>query len=401
MAIAKRSFRASRKKIFRIAIFATTIGPYWEKAVQGIARHVREARNGSIAMASFDEVSEQDVTAGLVDGVIIDNWDNNQTLLAKCRAKRIPVVDVSGDGGRSGVGVISPNDRMVGQQVAEYFLSRGFRNFAFYGLPGAIETAWDTNRKTGFHDTVRTAGYDCAIFLSSTSTWDHLHQPVHLQSLEQWLTGLPRPVGILACIDKFAYEILKLARQNNIRVPDELALCGVAKREWIGTLANPTIRSIPGDGQKAGTKAAEMLMHMMKYGELTVPPQLIEPLAIVHRESTNTYAFPDEAVVEALKFIRDNAHKHISVEEIVDHLVISRRSLEMRFKKWTGVTLQNQIWFAHVELAKKLLLESAQPMHEICENSGFRSAAVFNVVFRRLAGTTPTNFRRRTRHASI
>ena len=401
MAPRRKTIRRRSKRTLQIALFTQDLGTYWEQAVQGIARRSRENAGSSIIMARFGEVTEVDVSKGLVDGVIIDQWANNQSLLARCRAARVPVVDISGDGDRVGVGIIAPDDRLVGKTVANYFLGRGFRNFGYYGLPPAIATVWDESRKIGFSEAVRTAGFNCAIFEGTAMDWGQMHQPQHLQALEKWIISLSRPTAILASIDAFAYEILRLALKAKIRVPDEMAVCGVDNRVWICTLANPTISSIPLDGQRAGNEAMDMLLGMIKSGSLESPPCYIEPLPIVHRESTDTYAFPDEAVVGALNFIRDNAHRHIGVEDILDHLLVSRRSLEVRFKKLTGVTLQNHIWFSHVERAKKLLLESAQPMYKICENSGFRSAAVFNVVFRRLVGTTPTNFRRRTRHGPL
>ncbi|NNM86459.1 MAG: substrate-binding domain-containing protein [Phycisphaerales bacterium] len=397
MVVTQHSFQRSRKRIYRIALFTSDMDNYGEQAVQEIVRSARQRGNCSIAMAIFDEVSEQDVAAGLTDGIIIDNWKNHANLLEICRNMRVPVVDISGDGDLSDIGIIAPDDRLVGTRAAEYFISRGFRHYAFYGLPYAIRTVWGENRKVGFSETLREAGYECAVFESAATAWDQLHQKVHLQALEHWLVNLPRPVGIFTCIDKFAYEILHLARKKHIRVPGEFAVCAVDNRVWICLLANPTISSIPLDGRKVGMEAIDMLMRMMKSGKLMTPARLVEPLPIIHRESTDTYAFPDADVVGALNFIRENAHKPISIEDILDHLVVSRRSLEMRFKELTGVTLQNQIWFAHVELSKKLLLETAQPMYKICENSGFSSAAVFNVVFRRFVGTTPTTFRRRTR----
>ncbi len=386
-----------RKAQMQIAVFSQDIGYYWDQAIQGIAYTARERSDCSIAMARFGEVSEQDVAARRVNGVIIDNWADNQTLLQICRNVRVPVVDISGDGNRRGVGIIAPHDTLVGKRVAEYFLARGFRHYAFYGLPPAIGTVWDESRKSGFSQTVHDAGFRCSVFQSAAENWGQLHQPRHMQALEKWLVALPRPIAILACIDSFAYEILRLARKCRIRVPEEAAVCGIDNCIWICTLANPTISSIPLDGRKAGEEAMDMLIHMIRTGTLEAPQRLIDPLPIVNRESTDTYAFPDEAVVGALNFIRDNAHRWISVEDILDHLLVSRRSLEVRFKRLTGVTLQNHIWFSHVERAKKLLLETPQPMYKISDNSGFRSAAVFNVVFRRLVGTTPTNFRRRTR----
>ena len=76
---------------------------------------------------------------------------------------------------------------------------------------------------------------------------------------------------------------------------------------------------------------------------------------------------------------------------------VSRRSLEMRFKNLTGQTLQTEIWRAHLDRAKRLLLETDLSIYEVGENSGFRTSATFNVMFRRAIGMTPTEFRRQVK----
>ena len=80
---------------------------------------------------------------------------------------------------------------------------------------------------------------------------------------------------------------------------------------------------------------------------------------------------------------------------------VSRRSLEMRFKNLTGQTLQTEIWRAHLDRAKRLLLETDLSIYEVGENSGFRTSATFNVMFRRAIGMTPTEFRRQVKLPTV
>jgi LacI family transcriptional regulator len=113
------------------------------------------------------------------------------------------------------------------------------------------------------------------------------------------------------------------------------------------------------------------------------------------RGSTDVYNFADEEVVRAIRYIRDHSHLPIVVEDIMENSFISRRAMEMRFKQVTGETLQRAIWQAHADRAKRLLLESHLPMSDVADQSGYRSSAVFNVMFRRETGMTPTEYRRR------
>ena len=92
--------------------------------------------------------------------------------------------------------------------------------------------------------------------------------------------------------------------------------------------------------------------------------------------------------------IRGFTHEPIRVGDVVANGLVSRRGLEMRFKTATNSTLQDEIWRAHVDRARQLLLESDKPMWKIAEESGFLSETVFCVMFKRTTGMTPSAYRR-------
>ena len=123
-------------------------------------------------------------------------------------------------------------------------------------------------------------------------------------------------------------------------------------------------------------------------------PIFIAPLPVVQRESTDVTAYQDPDVAEAYKFIRAHAHEPIHINDVLSRVLVSRRSLEMRFKALTRSTLQDEIWRAHVERARQLIIETDKPMWKIAEESGFRSETVFNVMFKRMIGMTPSAYRR-------
>lgn len=195
-------------------------------------------------------------------------------------------------------------------------------------------------------------------------------------------------------MDRFAYEAIRMAREAQVRVPNELAVCGVDNCEWICLLCDPRLSSIPLNPRQVGREACRVLNNMMNGKLAGASPVLIPPLPVVQRASTEVTAFEDAAVAAAYRFIHDHAHKPIRVGDVVDKMLVSRRSLEMRFRNLTHTTLQDEIWRAHVDLARRLLIETAKPMWKIAIESGFRSETVFNVKFRRATGCTPTVYRR-------
>ena len=61
--------------------------------------------------------------------------------------------------------------------------------------------------------------------------------------LKRWLNKLPRPVGVVACYDIKAQQLLDLCREQDIAVPEELAVIGVDNDELLCDLAEPPLTS--------------------------------------------------------------------------------------------------------------------------------------------------------------
>ena len=388
-----QSGRRHRAKRSFVGLFIASEGPYTEQVVQAIAQYARSHTQWRIGMAGFGDVDLNDIANGRVAGVIVGPWVDRSALINAVLKAGIPAVDMAAGAEGSPFPTVLPDDYLVGRCAAEHLLFRGFRNFGFVGLPASFNAYWADRRRDGFASALESRGMASAVFDRSAEGWTRLHDARNIEELRRWLVRLPKPVGVLAAFDTLAYELLAQARECGVVVPHDLAVVGVDNREWICTLANPTITSIPLDGHSAGASAAQVLTKLLAGRKAPTEPVLIAPLPIQSRESTDAFAFSDALVVEALRFIRKQAHRPISVEDILDELLVSRRLLEIRFKKATGRTLQAEIWRTHLEKARTLLVETSEPISVIIEGSGFRSSAVFNVMFRRATGLTPTQFR--------
>ncbi len=386
-----------RRRVLKIGLFFGEMGIYGERAIEAIST-AASALNGRvrILVARLREIATVDVQTRRLDGAILGWWDTPDDLLTILERTRLPCVDIWGSRPADFVPYkVLPDDGAVGQMAAEHFLKRGFTQFAYYGLPKSFQHQWEFRRRQGFVETVERAGFACHCFESTAAGWEQLHEERYLTSLEKWLKSIPKPVGMLCCIDPMAYEVIRLAWKHHIRVPDQLAVCGVDNWLWVCKLANPPISSIPLDGATAGAEALRLLIDVIDGRQRLPKTVFIPPLPLEARGSTDVYNFSDEEVVRAIRYIRDHSHLPITIEQIMENSFISRRAMEMRFKQATGETLQKAIWQAHADQAKRLLLESHMAMSDVADKSGYRSAAVFNVMFRKHTGMTPTEFRRR------
>lgn len=139
---------------------------------------------------------------------------------------------------------------------------------------------------------------------------------------------------------------------------------------------------------------AETLDRLMR-GEAAPPRVRIPPRGVVPRGSAEAAReVEDEAVAEALRYIRANADKPLSVDEVVEHVGGSRRRLEYAFRRHLGRSPHAEILRAHLDLAKRLLIGTDPPITRIARLAGFDDARHFSTMFRKREGASPRDYRR-------
>jgi LacI family transcriptional regulator len=384
----------------QVAYFSRETSIYNQNAVMEFARCAREFGPWHTLIATLGEVGPEDILAGRVNGAIMGHWDDQPTISALRRAM-IPTVVTSHLQDHIPFMQVVPDDYTMGVLAAKHLASKGFREFAYYSMSGRTTFSWERLRRDGFSETLKNLNYpihicDNALPVHDNALpdWWRFQNNRQQKDLRRWLKTLPKPVGLFACMDRLAYDVVRIAREEEIIVPEDLAVCGVDNNPWVCMLSSPQLTSIPHNITLTIRKAAETLHAVMRGQMPPKEPILIPPLPVVQRESTEVMAFQDADLADAFRFIREHAGEPISVGDVVAKVLVSRRRLEMRFKNLIGTTLQNEIWRAHVDCARKLLTDSHQKMWKIAEESGFRSETVFNVVFKRTTGMTPSEYRR-------
>lgn len=101
----------------------------------------------------------------------------------------------------------------------------------------------------------------------------------------------------------------------------------------------------------------------------------------------------DGLVRKAQDFIESNFPERITVEQLSDKLAINRRSLERRFKKATGNTVNEYIQRVKIEAAKKSFEVSRKNINEVMYDVGYSDTKAFRVIFKKTTGMTPLDYR--------
>jgi LacI family transcriptional regulator len=380
-----------------VGIALTTELACYRDVIRGINAYAAMQANWQVELFAPHEPLDQLVhdrnIAGWIFGPIHDTTLVTRAMTA-VNWKGVAVAAQFKYHGLPGLVETESDDIAVGRLAADHLRSKGFQHFAFVGT----EAEWSDLREQGFQTALAEAGFTVSTLMpeakvaSDARGW---RMPHFGREVLDWLNSLPRPLGLFACNDLRGRALADLCHTHQIRVPDEVAILSVDNDDLICDFARPQLSSVAIPWKKIGFQAAVALDQMLA-GKKTQPRRiLVGPECVIERQSTDTLAISDLDVAAALRFIRTHAHEPINVEDVLQHLPVSRRSLEKRFREIIGRSPLEEIRKAHTDRAKYLLAETDLSMPAVAEKSGFSSAAWFSKAFHDLVGETPTQYRQR------
>lgn len=113
--------------------------------------------------------------------------------------------------------------------------------------------------------------------------------------------------------------------------------------------------------------------------------------SIVYQGDSDTTGYRRE-VMEAIKYIKNNYFKDITVETASKELYISPSYLMHLFKDELGKTFNECLTECRIEMAKELLKDPDIKMYEICERVGYNDVKYFRRVFKKITGINPSDY---------
>ena len=290
---------------------------------------------------------------------------------------------------------IGSNCEAIGKMGAEYFLDRGFRHFGFCGFRRA---PWAQRRASAFAQRIAEAGYDTDVFpLRGAPKAKRLQEAT--DHIVEWIRSLPKPLAVMACNDDRAFNVVDACRRAGCLIPEEVAVLGVDDEEEACEVFTPPLSSICLNATMAGFRAAEVLEAMMT-GK-TVPQTKwkipVEPMYVVTRRSTDVMAIEDRVVAEAVNYVEQQVYAPIQVEDVVRKVSLSRRNLELRFRKALGRSVYAHIRKTKVNRITEVLLSTQTSIQEIAKAFGYPDAHNMSRFFKKETGLSLSEYRRKHR----
>jgi LacI family transcriptional regulator len=377
----------ARKKTILLALTSTHHGFY-----RGAARYAVEHDWHVVA----DMIYDATIPVGWRgDGILsfVGHWED----LAKYVVSAgVPVVEISSVRKDLEIPCVMEDNEAIGRLGAEHLLERNFKNFAWAPF---CDDAVNEERFHGFATSVRANGFDCVRLLPvkarrGARLGRHLNWTLRRQWVINAIRSLRYPVGIFCYNDCVAADIVDACIEAGIQIPDQVAVLGVDNDPVICDCVQVPLSSVRHDLEGMAYEAAALLDRLINGERPPKVPQRIAPKGVATRKSTDVLAIEDTTVGAAMKYIQENfGRANLSVDDVVAHCSVSRRSLERAFRQELRRTVLHEILRVRVNQAQRFLETTSLSVSDIAARSGFVNLNHFFRVFQSGTGSTPRKFR--------
>ncbi len=268
----------------------------------------------------------------------------------------------------------------LGRLGAEHLLDQGHRTLAVVADPAR---AYQRERRDGFEAAVARVGLAAQRI-----------EAVEDAALRRALGALAAPAGVLAVSDVLARSVLFAAEAIGRWVPEDVAVMGIGNDEVFCETTGVPLSSVALPGEDLGYQAAVLLARRLAGEALPAEPVPIPGRYVAVRRSTDLIAIDDPMVMRALRMIRDDRLEELTVAEVHRAIPLSRRALELRFRKVVGRPMRAELERVRIERARRLLRETDLSVGRVARAARFAGAGQMWRAFKRVDGLSPQAYRR-------
>lgn len=305
------------------------------------------------------------------------------------------LISVTVDRSAENIASVCLDEPAIAEFAADHLLATGLRQVSSFRFD---DSAFAVTRERAFLERARACGARTAPGWGSDA--GHSTRDEDPAAMIAWLRSLPKPCGIFTCTDSWARIVARYAREAGLRIPDDIALVGADNDVLECELISPSLSSVMVPWEEVGRNAAWFVAKALTGSSIAGTRAVIAPTGVFARRSSELLAIGDALVANAVRWIRDNAERRLTVTMVARAVGGGRKRLERRFRAVLDRTIQQEIRRAHVELAQRLLRTTRAGLPEIAKQSGFTNAALLNTAFRREVGVPPGRYRRRALQGS-
>jgi YesN/AraC family two-component response regulator len=184
-------------------------------------------------------------------------------------------------------------------------------------------------------------------------------------------------------------ELLRKIREINLWIP-VMIITAYSSHDRAKEACNLNVAGYiekPFDVKKFQEKVNDLIWNTEIKG--TLPSMTLPNLSL----NTNTQFF-HPVTVRSLYEIHKRFHTDFSIDDVASACAISKHHLCKLFKKDSGMTIRDYTNKLRIQVAKKLLQNSAYTVSTIQESLGYKSRSYFFNIFKDMTGVSPLEFRK-------
>ena len=328
---------------------------------------------------------------------IIKQWNPDILIVHGNHARqvrsKIPTVFIYGERTGKPRFNVTLDNVAIGKTAAEYFIQKGFRNFAF--ITGRQSMPFSAPRLKGFRQSLKAGGFAPLVFddlcmsgLNPIQTTDQ-----SMEQLQQWLRKAPKPLAVFAHDDTHGLHIMEACAEVGLNVPEEVAVLGTDNHPILCTFSEPHLSSIELPLRAIGHTVARMAEEILLGGKRKPEKIVLPPLKVVTRGSSDIIATRYPELKAAIQYIASHLAEPLQPKDIIEHTFVSRSKLQRIFREELDRTILEEIHRQKLDRAKELLEQSSLAVYEIGEKCGMPSSPQFIGYFTQKMGISPLKYR--------
>ncbi|MFD5038487.1 LacI family DNA-binding transcriptional regulator [Streptomyces sp. NPDC058377] len=222
-----------------------------------------------------------------VDGMIISPWSTSPSELAPL-AGGLPLVVLGELEPDASIAHVALDDVGAARDAVGHLVARGRRRIAAIGLQSGLGHGTAELRAEGFRQGLREAGLAPVAEVEVAG----LHRAEGARALRELLRLPGHPDAVFCFSDELALGALRVAAEQGVRVPDDLALMGFDDIED-GRFAAPSLTTIAPGREQIAERAVQCLTERV-FGRPEALPgrRIVVPHRVRGRESTGAAHAP-------------------------------------------------------------------------------------------------------------
>lgn len=291
---------------------------------------------------------------------------------------------------------VEGDSEMIGKTAAQHFLERGFRNFAWAPF---LDDVVNAERYRGFANRLARAGFTCHLLPAA----DSRHGPPATRDwtgrrrlLTRELQRLPKPLAVFGYNDCVAADIIDACDDAGLFVPEAVAVLGVDNDQILCECVRVPLSSVCHDLEGMAYRAAALLDRLMSGRKPPMRTIRVPPTGLVTRRSTDITAIDNLQASRALRYIQDQyTNPLLGVDDVVAATDLSRRPLEIAFRKELQRSLNEEIVRTRLEKVKELLSTTKLTVAQVAGLTGFSRPSHLFRTFRKFIKLSPKHFRKK------